>query len=55
MLLTGMYENKRTEIIEKILVKSKEIEKMLHKLEANSELSLKNYSDNLPIIDLSKK
>jgi len=53
MLLTGQYDDKKTEMIEKILIKSKEIEKLLHKLENNSDLSLKNYSDNLPIIDLS--
>lgn len=55
MLLTGLFDDNRTEMIEKILDKSKEIEKMLSKLETNSDLSLKNYSDNLPIIDLSKK
>jgi signal transduction histidine kinase len=54
MLLTGMYEDERMEMIEKILVKSKEIEKMLNRLETNSELPFKKYSDNLPIIDLSK-
>ena len=41
------------QMIEKILTKSREIEKLLIKLEENSDLSLKNYSDDLPIIDLS--
>ncbi len=53
MLLTGQYESKKMQMIEKILLKAKEIEKLLIKLESNSDLSLKNYSDDLPIIDLS--
>jgi signal transduction histidine kinase len=55
LLLAGEYGENTDNILSTILEQTKKIENLLSELEKDSETPLKDYSDNLPMFDISSE